>query len=76
VDDQPEHRQLMREILEPLGFFLEEAESGADCLCKVHVYQPDLILLDLSMRDMDGLEVAKQLRKNGYCLNKLSCRHF
>jgi len=66
VDDQPEHRQLMTGILEPLGFCLEEACSGADCLRKVQQNAFDLILLDLSMADMDGLETAKQLRNIGY----------
>jgi signal transduction histidine kinase/CheY-like chemotaxis protein/purine-cytosine permease-like protein len=66
VDDQPEHRQLIRHILEPLGFILQEASSGLDCLTRVEINSPDLILLDLSMPEIGGLETAQQLRQNGY----------
>lgn len=66
VDDQPEHRQMIRGILEPLGFCLYEAGSGAKCLSKIEENPPDLILLDLSMPDMDGFETAACLRQNGY----------
>jgi signal transduction histidine kinase/CheY-like chemotaxis protein len=68
VDDQPEHRKLISDILEPLGFSLDEAHSGKACLSKVNEYRPDLILLDLSMPDMDGLETAGCLRQQGYSL--------
>lgn len=66
VDDQLEHRQVIRDILEPLGFCLAESSSGADCLHETKENPPDLILLDLSMPDMDGLETAGCLRQGGY----------
>ena len=66
VDDQLEHRQMIRGILEPLGFCLDEAGSGAKCLSKIEENPPDLILLDLSMPEMDGFETAVCLRQNGY----------
>ena len=68
VDDQLEHRQVIREILEPLGFCLAESSSGAGCLRETKENPPDLILLDLSMPDMDGLETAGRLRQSGYSL--------
>jgi signal transduction histidine kinase/CheY-like chemotaxis protein/purine-cytosine permease-like protein len=68
VDDQLEHRLLIRNILEPLSFHLEEAATGAECLRRVNDIRPDLILLDLSMPEMDGLETAKCLRQIGYAL--------
>lgn len=68
VDDQMEHRLLIRNILEPLGFHLEEAVTGADCLSKVNGIHPDLILLDLSMPEMNGFETAQHLRQKGYTL--------
>lgn len=66
VDDQPDHRQMIKDILQPLGFELVEAVSGLDCLAQVKIQPPDLILLDLSMPEMDGLETAKHLRHNNY----------
>jgi signal transduction histidine kinase/CheY-like chemotaxis protein/purine-cytosine permease-like protein len=68
VDDQLEHRLLIRNILEPLGFHLEEASTGKECLDRVDDVQPDVILLDLSMPEMDGLEAAQRLRQRGYTL--------
>jgi signal transduction histidine kinase/CheY-like chemotaxis protein/purine-cytosine permease-like protein len=66
VDDKIEHRQLITGILEPLGFCLGEASSGIDCLYKIRNTNFDLILLDLSMDEMDGIQTAKHLRQTGY----------
>lgn len=66
VDDQPEHRQLIVSLLEPLGFDLIEAAGGEECLNQVAANPPDLILLDLSMPGLDGAETARQLRQQGY----------
>jgi signal transduction histidine kinase/CheY-like chemotaxis protein/purine-cytosine permease-like protein len=63
VDDQPDHRQLLRNILEPLGFIIEEANNGQDCLEKSQQHLADLILLDLNMPERDGYETAYSLRE-------------
>lgn len=63
VDDQADHRQLILSLLEPLGFYLDEASSGEECLFKVKNSTPDLILLDLSMTGIDGIETAINLRQ-------------
>lgn len=63
VDDQTDHRQLLLSLLEPLGFHLIEAESGEQCLEKAIVEHPDLILLDISMAGIDGIETALRLRE-------------
>ena len=65
VDDQPDHRQLILSILEPLGFSLIEADGGEECLDQVEKEAPDLILLDLSMPGLDGAATAHLLRQNG-----------
>jgi len=65
VDDQPDHRQLILSILEPLGFGMIEAACGEECLDKVETTAPDLILLDLSMPGLDGAATAHLLRQNG-----------
>ncbi len=66
VDDQADHRQLILALLGPLGFYLDEACSGEDCLEKIAQSTPDLILLDLSMTGIDGAETALQLRQQAY----------
>ena len=63
VDDQSEHRQLLLSLLEPLGFHLIEADSGEQCLEKASIEAPDLILLDISMAGIDGIETALRLRE-------------
>lgn len=66
VDDQPEHRQLLNDILSPLGFIVSEAHSADTCLNNVASAAPDLVLLDLSMPEVDGFETAKRLRSTAF----------
>jgi CheY-like chemotaxis protein len=63
ADDEPENREVLRYLLEPLGFAVEEAQGGTACLEKVSAFVPDLVLLDLRMPDLDGLAVAPALRE-------------
>ncbi|MFT8368302.1 MAG: ATP-binding protein [Acetobacter papayae] len=65
VDDNPEHRQIMRELLEQCGFDVEDVESGPACLSWLETRQADLLLLDLSMPGMDGRELALRIRAQG-----------
>jgi signal transduction histidine kinase/CheY-like chemotaxis protein len=62
VDDRWENRSVILNLLEPLGFELIEAENGQDALTKYQLHQPDLIITDIAMPIMDGLEMIKQLR--------------
>ena len=64
VDNELTDRGLVLNFLQPLGFILEEAESGLECLRQVPMFSPDLILMDLSMPMLGGWETAKLLRKN------------
>ena len=64
VDNELTDRGLVINFLKPLGFILDEAESGLACLRKVPSFNPDLILMDLSMPLMGGWETAKILRQN------------
>lgn len=67
ADDDPTHRDMVREILAPLGFMLFDAIDGAECLAVAAQCQPDLFLLDISMPGLDGWQVARRLRQSGYC---------
>ncbi|WP_136810251.1 PAS domain S-box protein [Desulfosediminicola flagellatus] len=64
VDDVADNRNVLRYMLMPLGFEIEEAENGEQCLQKIAKRTPDLILLDLRMPVMDGFEALKQIRNN------------
>jgi signal transduction histidine kinase/CheY-like chemotaxis protein len=63
VDDDPNHVAFVREALTPLGFLVVSEESGMGCLDAAAQCNPDAILLDISMPDMDGWEVARSLRE-------------
>ena len=62
VDDYPPTVELIREALELAGFSVVAAINGADCLRKVESERPDLVILDLNMPVMDGLEALRELR--------------
>ncbi|WP_158670295.1 hybrid sensor histidine kinase/response regulator [Bradyrhizobium guangdongense] len=66
TDDDPVHRDLLREVLTPLGFILLSAPDGAGCLALAQHCRPDLFLLDISMPAMDGWAVAEALRACGH----------
>jgi signal transduction histidine kinase/CheY-like chemotaxis protein/purine-cytosine permease-like protein len=66
TDDDPVQRDLLREVLTPLGFILLSAPDGPACLALAQHCRPDLFLLDISMSGMDGWTVAETLRANGH----------
>ncbi|HEY9597567.1 MAG TPA: response regulator, partial [Cyanophyceae cyanobacterium] len=63
VDDNPVNRSLLRDILQPLNLIIHEAVDGEDALGKAVQFQPDLILMDVVMPVLNGLEVTRQLRQ-------------
>ena len=66
TDDDPTQRDLLRQVLAPLGFILLSAPDGAGCLAMAEHCRPDLFLLDISMGSMDGWTVAQTLRATGH----------
>jgi signal transduction histidine kinase/CheY-like chemotaxis protein len=66
TDDDPVQRDLLREVLTPLGFILLAAPDGPGCLALAQHCRPDLFLLDISMSGMDGWKVAETLRAEGH----------
>ena len=63
VDDEIQIRRFLRISLEANGYSVEEAERGQDAILKAARLHPDLIILDLGLPDMDGLDVIKRLRE-------------
>ena len=62
VDDEAQHRHLMRAFLEPLGVDLIDVDNALHALQIIRREQPDLVLLDVSMPGLSGWEVLQQLR--------------
>jgi signal transduction histidine kinase/FixJ family two-component response regulator len=65
VDDNEEHRELMRQALTPLDFVVLTAESGGECLALIEGVRPDIYLVDISMPGMNGWELVSKLRDVG-----------
>jgi len=64
VDDEEVNRALLRDPLQARGYEVEEAENGLVALEKISQRPPDVILLDVMMPKMDGIEVCRQVKKN------------
>src|SRR5207248_1589271 len=65
VDDEPQIVQLVRDYLEHGGFNVLAAADGSSALRTAATLHPDLVVLDLGLPGMDGLDVTRSLRRNG-----------
>ncbi|WP_372663138.1 response regulator transcription factor [Amycolatopsis kentuckyensis] len=63
VDDDETVRDVVRRYLEVAGFTVDQAGDGADGLAKFAAHEPDLVVLDVMMPGINGLEVCKRLRQ-------------
>ena len=64
VDDRPENRAVIVSAIAPLGFCVIEATNGREGLAMVTEKSPDLIITDLAMPEMDGIEMMREIRSN------------
>lgn len=62
IDDEIQIRRLLRLALEARGYIVKEAAAGGAGLQEIAFHQPDVVLLDLGLPDMDGVEVLQRLR--------------
>jgi sigma-B regulation protein RsbU (phosphoserine phosphatase) len=63
VEDDYLGRAVLKEIFKKQGFTrIEEAENGKECLGKIHSFKPGLVILDVVMPEMDGVECCKRIR--------------
>jgi DNA-binding response OmpR family regulator len=64
VDDEPKIVQIARDYLERAGFSVSTAGDGKTALVRARESKPDLVILDLGLPEMDGLDVTRALRKD------------
>jgi putative two-component system response regulator len=62
VDDDPSERRLLKSVLAPQGYWIQEASDGQEALDTVAVSPPDLILMDLDMPGVDGFQACARLK--------------
>ncbi|MBS9478639.1 hybrid sensor histidine kinase/response regulator [Ancylobacter radicis] len=71
ADDDAAHRDLMHELLVPLGFTVLAAVDGVAALDMVRQWDPDVLLLDISMPGLNGWEVVRLVRDEGFARLKI-----
>lgn len=63
VDNEEVDREMLLNVLEPLGFEVKQAASGFECLELCTAFRPDMILMDLAMPGIDGWETVRRVRQ-------------
>ncbi len=64
VDDEPEIVRILRDYLERAGFAVITASDGDSAVATGHRHRPDIVILDLTLPGIDGLDVARSLRRD------------
>jgi len=62
VEDQPDNRQIIRDMLAPTDYEIAEAENGEQALAAVTKQRPDLILMGVQLPIMDGYEATRRIK--------------
>jgi two-component system cell cycle response regulator DivK len=62
IEDQPDNRQILRDLLTNADFEVIEAEDGEAGLAAAAAHRPDLILMDIHLPGIDGYEVTRRLK--------------
>ena len=65
VEDQNELRELVKNFLGDYGYVVDEAEDGEEGYHKINMNSYDCLILDINLPKLDGLEIAKKVRKEG-----------
>ncbi|MGW2746878.1 response regulator transcription factor [Streptomyces sp. NPDC001450] len=65
VDDDPTVAEVVAGYLDRAGYAVDRAADGPDALARAAAHRPDLVVLDLMLPGMDGLEVCRRLREHG-----------
>ncbi|MFY9836272.1 MAG: response regulator [Xanthobacteraceae bacterium] len=64
VEDQPDNRQIIRDMLAPTDYEITEVEDGQQALEAIAKQQPDLILMDIQLAIVDGYTATRQIKAN------------
>ncbi len=62
VEDQPDNRQIIRDMLAPTDYEITEAEDGEQALAAVAKQRPDLILMDIQLPTIDGYTATRKIK--------------
>jgi signal transduction histidine kinase/CheY-like chemotaxis protein len=63
VDDVPQNRAMLMDLLQSLGFVVASAGNGRECLALLDSFMPDLIVMDVMMPEMGGNEATRRIRQ-------------
>ncbi len=67
VEDDHDVGEVIARLLDTAGFDVKVAGNGADAMTAIHEHSPDLVTLDLTLPDVDGVEVCRQIRQMSDC---------